>query len=278
MEDNAREALFAKNQKIIEMVIERAKRDFPNDIGLIGLTGSFNHGDYHEHSDLDLIIVNVTERGWEISFLFILDDVGYDIYCTPWEPRLASQSKLESEMVSCLLDMKILYTAKPEYMDKLNAYRKAALDELAKPIGKSCLDRAMKHINQAKQEYANALLVNEIGPVRYAAGGVLYYTVNAIVSLNNTYMKRGVRRYLEEMRTYQYLPEDFEENYMAVIDGKTTEELRCAAFDLLKVWTNCIKKWLRISVKNQLLPMKTYGAHMKNCGVIAVTKLSVART
>ena len=234
MEENIRKTLLAKNQQIIDMVIERTKRDFPDDIGLIGLTGSFSHGDYHEHSDLDLVIVNETERGWEISFGFILDDVGYDIYCTPWEPRLVSQSKLESPMVSCLLDMKILYAAKPEYMDKLNAYRQAALDELAKPIGKACLDRAVKYIDQAKQEYANTLLIEEIGPVRYAAGGVLYNTVNAVVNLNNTYIKHGTRRYMEELRTYTYLPEDFEKNYMAVIDGKTVDGLRRAAFALLK--------------------------------------------
>ena len=233
MEENVKTALLAKNQKIIDMVIERAKRDFPGDIGLIGLTGSFSHGDYHEHSDLDLIIVNVTERGWEISYSFILGDVGYDIYCTPWEPRLVSQSMLESPMVSCLLDMEILYVAKSEYMDKLKAYRQTALDELAKPIGKSCLDRASKHINQAKQEYTNALLTEEISPVRFAAGGVLYNAVNAVVSMNNTYIKRGVQRYLEEIRGYTYVPKDFEKNYMAVIDGKTVDELRRAAFDLL---------------------------------------------
>ncbi|MDR2650551.1 MAG: nucleotidyltransferase domain-containing protein [Clostridiales bacterium] len=234
MEEYVRKSLLAKNKKIIDMVIERAKRDFPDDIGLIGLTGSFSHGDYHEHSDLDLIIVNVTEQGWGISYCFILDDVGYDIYCTPWEPRLASQSKVESSMVSCLLDMEILYVAKPEYMDKLNAYRQAALDELVKPIGKPCLDRAAKHIDQAKQEYANAMLAEEIGMVRYAVGGVIYNTINAIVSMNNTYIKRGARRWLEELRGYSYLPKDFEMNYMAVIDGKTVDEMRRAAFTVMK--------------------------------------------
>nr|WP_246318128.1 nucleotidyltransferase domain-containing protein [Paenibacillus taichungensis] len=67
------------------MVIERAKRDFLDDIAIIGLTGSFSTGDFHEKSDLDLIIINNTERGWGISDCFILDDVGYDIYCTPFK-------------------------------------------------------------------------------------------------------------------------------------------------------------------------------------------------
>ena len=85
MDDNLRQKLFAKNKQLIDMVIERAKRDFPDDIALIGLTGSFSTNDFHEKSDLDLIIVNNNDKGWGIAECFIYDDVGYDIYCTTWD-------------------------------------------------------------------------------------------------------------------------------------------------------------------------------------------------
>ncbi len=91
-----------------------------DDIAIIGLTGSFSTGDFHEKSDLDLIIINNNERGWGISYGFILDDVGYDIYCTPWETRIEAQANLTSPMISCLTDLQILYCAKPEYMDRFN--------------------------------------------------------------------------------------------------------------------------------------------------------------
>ncbi|MCL2593553.1 MAG: nucleotidyltransferase domain-containing protein, partial [Defluviitaleaceae bacterium] len=60
--------LLDKNQKLIDMVIERVKRDFKDDIAIIGLTGSFATGDFNEKSDLDLIIINNTRRGFEISY------------------------------------------------------------------------------------------------------------------------------------------------------------------------------------------------------------------
>jgi predicted nucleotidyltransferase len=85
MDGMLKQKLKDKNEKLIKMVIERVKRDFPDDIAIIGLTGSFSTDDYHEKSDLDLIIINNTGRGWGISTCFILEDVGYDIYCTPWE-------------------------------------------------------------------------------------------------------------------------------------------------------------------------------------------------
>jgi predicted nucleotidyltransferase len=234
MDERTKQGLIAKNAKLIDMVIERAKRDFPEDIAIIGLTGSFSTGDFHEKSDLDLIIINDTPRGGEISYCFILEDVGYDIYCTPWETRIEAEASLESPMVSCLVDLKILYCAKQEYMDRFNEYMQRALAALAQPIGKPCLDRAKKDIDSAKQAYANAMLSQQVGAVRYAAGCVLYHGVNAIVSMNNTYIKRGVKRYLEELRQYSYLPDGFEESYMAVIDAKTVDVLQRSSLALLR--------------------------------------------
>ena len=233
MDDMMKQKIKDKNEKLINMVIERAKRDFPDDIAIIGLTGSFSTDDYHEKSDLDLIIINNTERGWGLATCFILEDVGYDIYCTPWE-SMEAKANLENPGISHLVDLQILYCAKPDYMEKFNTYRRRALDSLAKPIGRECITRAKKHIDRAKQEYTNTLLTDDLGTVRYASCGVLYNLVNALTNLNNTYFKRGVKRYLEEISKYQYLSDSFILKYMNVINSKTIEEIRNASHDLLK--------------------------------------------
>lgn len=233
MDDKTRQGLLNKNEKLINMVIERAKRDFPEDIAIIGLTGSFSTEDYHEKSDLDLIIINNTDSGWGIAMCFILEDVGYDLYCTPWT-AIEAKAKLENPFISHLVDSQILYCAKPEYMEKFNSYKQRALDALAKPIGIECIMRAKEHINRAKQEYANTLLSDELGKVRYASCRVLYNLVNALTNLNNTYFKRGVKRFLEEISTYHYLPQDFENIYMSVIHSGTIDDIRCASGEFLK--------------------------------------------
>lgn len=234
MDEQTRSKLLAKNQQLIDMVIERAKRDFPGDIALIGLTGSFSTGDFHEKSDLDLIIINNTDRGWGIARCFILDDVGYDIYCTPWNPRIEAQSRLESNMVSCLVDLQVLYYATPEDLERFQAYRQRALDLLAKPIGEECLDRAWKNIGEARKCYADAMLATDIGPAKYAAGGVLHETINALTNLNNTYIRRGIRRYGEIVRTYQYAPGDFDALCAAVVEADTVAQAQAAAGNMLR--------------------------------------------
>lgn len=254
MDEKVIQKLMDKNEKIINMVIERAKRDFPDDIAIIGLTGSFSTNDFHEKSDLDLIIINNTDEGWKISSCFIFDDVGYDIYCTPWD-NIIQKSLLENPGVSSLTDLKILYCSKPEYMDKFNILREKALDALAKPIGRECIERAKKSIDAAKQSYADAVLADDIGKVRYFAGDVLYYVVNSLVNLNNTCIKRGVKRYVEELRTYQYMPEDFEQLYMSLIEAETIDEIKNSAYLLLKSVVKLCDKMSRDLIEQ---PKPTY--------------------
>lgn len=242
MNEIIKKKLLDKNELLINMVIERARRDFQDDIAIIGLTGSFSTGDFHEKSDLDLIIINNTERGWGISDCFILDDVGYDIYCTPWDTRIHAQSILESPNVSSLTELKILYYAKPEDLEKLNDFRQKALDALAEPIGEACLNRAKKWIDLAKQAYTDTMLGDNIGSVRHASAGVLYNLVNALVSMNNTCIKRGVKRYLEEIRSYRHVPDDLESLYMSVIEAHTIEDIRIASFNMLNSVTRLHSK------------------------------------
>jgi len=225
MNDETRQKLADKNKKLIDMVTERAKRDFPEEIALIGLTGSFSTNDYHAKSDLDLIIVNNTDKGWGISAAFIFDDIGYDVYCTPWD-NLERKAELDCLGVSSLTDMQVLYCAKPEYLERLNTLRDKALKKMSEGIGKECINRAGKHIDLAKQNYADMLLSSDLGIVRYASSSLLLNIVNSIVSLNNTCIKRGVKRYVEELSAYRHLPENFKELYTCIIDAKTVDEIR----------------------------------------------------
>ena len=233
IEQHELKRLFEKNKNIIDMVVERAKRDFPNDIALIGLTGSFATNDFHEKSDLDLIIVNSTDKGWGIAECFIFEGVGYDIYCTSWE-NLEKKAALECVGVSSLTDLQLIYHADAEALDRFNALREQALLKLAEPVGEACIRRAGKHIDLAKQAFANTMLHNTPGSVRYASCEVLYNLVNALVNLNNTCIKRGIKRYLDELLSYTYLPDDFEALYIAVIEANSIDTIRSSSLALLE--------------------------------------------
>ena len=222
MNESIKQKLMEKNKKLIDMVIERVKRDFPDEIEFIGLTGSFSKNDFHEKSDLDLIILNNTDKGWGIAESFIFDDVGYDIYCASWDN------------VAKITDMQILYCSKPGHIEKYNKLKEQTLQKFAEPIGINCINRAKECLDRAKQEYANTMLSDDLCKIRYASGEFLNHIVHTLADLNNSCIdKYGVKRFLEELMKYKYLPENFEMLYMAVIESKNIQEIREASFSLL---------------------------------------------
>ena len=54
--------LEERNQKIIDAVVKKANTVCPGALALIGIYGSFMTGDFHEKSDLDLLILINDDR------------------------------------------------------------------------------------------------------------------------------------------------------------------------------------------------------------------------
>lgn len=244
MDETTRQRLLREKQRMTNILIERVKRDFKQDIAIIGLSGSFANGDFHEHSDIDFVIINETTRGADIARSFILGDIGYDFYCSSWDWRLEQQASLQTPHIASLVDMQLLYCAKPAYLERFSALRQRALDELSKPIGPDCLARAKQHLEQAKLQYAETQLNDSLGAVRQASCGVLEESLYALASLNNTYYKKGIKRYAKEIRSFRYVPMQFEERYMQVVMARNPVEIREATGLLLKGLTSLLEDML----------------------------------
>ena len=56
-----------RNQKIINAVLEKERSLCPGAVALIGVYGSFQTGDVHPLSDLDLLILINDDRGWALQ-------------------------------------------------------------------------------------------------------------------------------------------------------------------------------------------------------------------
>ena len=71
-----------RNTRIIDAVLEKEKALCPGSVALIGIYSSFQTGDIHPLSDLDLLILINDDRGWQLGTAFIQEDlgVGHDIY------------------------------------------------------------------------------------------------------------------------------------------------------------------------------------------------------
>lgn len=200
--------LEKRNQKIIDAIIEKANLVCPGSLALIGINGSFMTGDYHQKSDLDLLILINDDRGWQLGSTFIQDDlqVGHDIYCTSWE-GLKNDARYEHPNISKLMDAKIVYCADEKYKRELERLQKQVKDKLSMPFDKEDYNKAENMLKEAEHCYTMAMLSESKSEVLDWTGGVIYYIENAIAMLNKKYFRYGVKRTYEELSAMKTKPE-----------------------------------------------------------------------
>ena len=235
--------LEVRNQKIIDAVLEKEKMLCPGAIALIGIYGSFQTGDTHPLSDLDLLILINDERGWKLGKAFIQEDlgVGHDIYCTSWE-SLRRDAAYEDPNISKLMESRIVYCADEKYRIELEKLREQVRQKLAEPFCEADFLKAESILGDAGHCYAEAMIRDELTQILRQAGGVLYYAENAIAMLNKTWFHKGVCRRYEELRAMKKRPEKLCERIEDVLTAETAAALKEKLTLLMKELTACFEK------------------------------------
>ena len=218
------------NQKIIDAVIEKAKKACPGALAFIGVYGSVATGDEYEKSDLDLLILIQNDKGWQLGTGFILDDnkVGYDIYCTNWD-ALKFDAECHHAQISKLMDSKIVYVENQEAYEELCKLRECTKRFLA---SEERVQRVNELLDKAKLAYANACLHDKLGQVRLDVFGVMYYLMDAVMLFHGSYFKRGTKRMLDELSALP-LEESFVDNIRGIVASKDVSEIRKLSKDIL---------------------------------------------
>ena len=218
------------NQKIIQAVIDKARKLCPDSLALIGIYGSVATGDEYEKSDLDLLILIEDNEGRKLGTGFILDDkgVGYDIYCTNWS-ALRYDAECHHAHLSKLMDSQIVYVQNQDAYHELCALRTQAKQLLE---SEERFRRANASLDQAKLAYANACLYENLGQVRLEACGVISHLLDAVMLYHGTYFKRGVKRTFEELAA---LPMDdvFVQTLQKTVVSKEIHQLRALLKQLI---------------------------------------------
>jgi hypothetical protein len=241
MEAYIKEKLEERNKKIIEAVIKKAENVCPGSIALIGITGSFHSGDIYDKSDLDLCIVINDDRAWKIASCFILEDVAFDIYCTPWS-KLEEMSEYNNPYITKLLELDIVYCIDDKYKQKYMELRENVTRKLKQVYSIEDNEKAEKFVNEASKKYADLMLSDKYGECRYATAGMLYYIEFALYMYNKAYVKRGIKRIPEEITMMKYLPAGFNELYCKSIKAGNVEEIKETSTMLMKALKDFAKQ------------------------------------
>lgn len=225
--------LKQKNKELIDIVIQKVRKEYQNDIDLIGVCGSFFTGDFHEKSDLDLLVVLNNERGWGFSTCFILDGIGYDLYGSPWT-KLEKMASFDHTFVSHVIDVDIVYFREPECRERFMQLKQKALNIINSPMTPEILEKSRKHLEDATLTYGKMMLEDEIGAVRKLSGDIIYHLTNTVCFLNHSYFKLGVKHQLEEMLAMKRVPKHFQEYFNEVMHAASVHTIKETTTKLIK--------------------------------------------
>lgn len=207
---------------LLRAIVEKIETSYADDISLLICYGSYVTGDYSETSDIDFFFVPRTKRGYALNHQFILNNIGYDLWPVSWE-RLKNISRLEDQPASILMDGEVLFAASEEDLQKLEELR----NHVTQNLNHEMMIRRIttKHIDKAKAIYFD-LQGRENTLCRVDAIKIAEELLVAIVTLNSTYVKKGVKRIEKELNRLSQVPDGFLDNYRKLIRTNDKAEVQ----------------------------------------------------
>lgn len=249
------------HKKIVDAVMEKARKECSGAVDFVGIYGSVCTGDIHERSDLDLLILINDPKGYALSKAFILDDVGigYDIYCATWE-SLTDDANCGHAHISRLMDCEAVYVRDESVTERLESLKNLAREVLGS-------DKRFEVIAGIREElckiYGRAFVAETIGQLRGWAAYMITRSLDAVMLWNGVYFKRGVKKTFEELEGLD-VPDDFETNVMKIVQAKNFIELGIALGTLFKSVMRFTERRMRKDAPTQESLAGTYEEMFSN--------------
>jgi len=217
------------SKELNDWAIDKIKKEFPEDVALL-----IGHEHWKIAPDGNEIAFNFfvpsTERGYDLSQTFIIDDIGYDLFPMSWD-RLEEIANLNQSLTTCLADGVILYARNEEDKEHFIKLQEKLQNNL-KDKNLTYI-KGLEKINRAMELFQNMLFEKSLSGIRKASGFVVHYLVEAIAAVNGSYLKRGPENIIAKLRELEETPDVFIELYENLITAKTIEESKDICYKML---------------------------------------------
>lgn len=263
MKDFEIRKLEERNKKIIDAILKKADEVCPGVIELIGIAGSFQSGDFHSKSDLDLSIVVNDEKGWKMTSCFIFEDIAFDIYSTPWS-RFEQMLEFKNPYSTKLMELDIVYSKNDKSKIKYLELRDKFKSKLEQRLSIEDCKNAENFVNKALLQYADVMFSTSIKKCRYSISLMLDFIEFAIYMYNKEYIKRGVKRIPEEICKMKILPLNFIESYKKIIKLEKIEKIQDISTKLmrsLKIFSKKMRE--EVTIKEEFSEYKNNDTYEK---------------
>lgn len=214
---------------LLATIVEKIETTYSEDISLLICYGSYVTGNYGATSDIDFFFVPKTQKGYQLGYQFILNQVGYDLWPVTWE-RLTRISNLEEQLASILMDGEVLFAASADDLVRLDDLKENLQQNLNNEAHTGKM--SMKHIDKGKSIYfdmqaheGNVLLIDAVE----LAETLLF----AIAIINGIYTRKGIKQLEAELDRFSVKPVTFQETYRKLIRTNNKAEVQHLANELI---------------------------------------------
>jgi hypothetical protein len=243
------------NMKLLraaEILIEKIKKDYKDDIAVVVVMGSYIYNETHSRSDLDMYYVPKSERGKNLGKVFIIDGIGFDFWPISWE-RLEGIANHDEKITSIVTEGRVIYCSSEEDLARFNQLKEKGLDTSDR--GKF-IRKAQEKFNETYKAYFKMVNAENLSEVRIYAMEIIFSVTYAIALLNRTTVKRGRGKLKKEIMDMSLVPKDFSALYDTVfVSGDIIEiknayrQLMCNTEDLISNEQNRIKEHVSFADK-----------------------------
>jgi len=225
--------------KVADIIVEKIKKEYKDDIAIMCLYGSYIYGDIRENSDIDFYFIPKTPRGYKIMKAFIIGEIGFDFWPLTWE-RVEKIARYGERTVPIVADAQIVYFSTEEDLERFKNLQAIAL----KPEGIIDFEARIRALlNESYALYFSVLQDRaDFTSAKLHAVHLLDNLAEIIAVANHTYIKRGWGYVVGEIIAMKIVPDGFEKLFKEVVLAEDSETLTESAFKLLQATKESVIK------------------------------------
>lgn len=228
-------------QKIINLILDKIKTDFPDDVKLAVMYGSFVTHTQHEKSDVDFFFVPKTERGWKMGLDFILEGIGYDFWGMP-ESRLRQIVEDFQPLAGIIENGILLYADSEATRAEFAAFQRRIRETENDPSPFRLEPAVNRYLAEAKASAFDFRQTKNRSEKFLLAGETLLSLGNALAALNRRLFRFGTKRFLEELSAMPMVPERFGETWDRIFTGNLDPDLLDASVKSVAALWDSLKR------------------------------------
>lgn len=194
--------ITGEKRQVVEVLVDSLKKNYAEDVALMVCYGSAVTGPMTTFSDVDFFVIPKTDKGYKAARQFVLNDIGYDLWCVDWE-FLEDAASYKNPLTSLVDHGVVVYADGPSSEERFNQLKKQVVSRRGSV-------ELLKLVNN-RLVRAQSKLVKILESKSFDNDGYfelaeeVYYTV---LYVNQDFSLKGPINAIEELKRYNDLPNE----------------------------------------------------------------------